>query len=110
MPLKSQTRVVSRTVADRAVARLAAGQWGIVTYAELLGCGLAPKAIEVRLRAWPPPPRLPRGVYAVGHRNIAREGRFLAAVKACGPDAVLSHYAAAALHELLRATRQPSSP
>jgi hypothetical protein len=79
MPLKSQTRVVSRTVAGRAVARPAAGQWGIV-------------------------------IHAVGHRNIAREGRLLAAVKACGPDAVLRHYAAAALHELLRATRQPSSP
>jgi hypothetical protein len=32
----------------------------------------------------------------VGHTNLALEGRFLAAVKACGPGAVLSHYAAAA--------------
>src|ERR671919_352360 len=38
-----------------------------------------------------------RGVYAVGHANLPREGRFLAAVKACGPSAVLSHFSAAAL-------------
>jgi hypothetical protein len=37
-----------------------------------------------------------RGVYAVGHANPPLEGRFLAAVKACGPRAVLSHYSAAA--------------
>ena len=38
-----------------------------------------------------------RGVYAVGHPNLPLEGRLLAAVKACGPAAVLSHYSAAAL-------------
>ena len=41
--------------------------------------------------------RLYRGVYAVGHANPSLEGRFLAAVKACGPGAVLSHYSAATL-------------
>jgi predicted transcriptional regulator of viral defense system len=41
--------------------------------------------------------RLYRGVYAVGHTNLALEGRFIAAVKACGEGAVLSHYSAAAL-------------
>jgi very-short-patch-repair endonuclease len=43
-----------------------------------------------------------RGVYAVGHANITQEGRFLAAVKACGPTAVLSHFSAAALYGLVR--------
>jgi hypothetical protein len=38
---------------------------------------------------------------AVGHHNISLEGRFLAAVTACGPGAVLSHHAAAALHCLV---------
>jgi hypothetical protein len=37
-----------------------------------------------------------RGVYAVGHASLGREGRRLAAVLACGPDAVLSHRTAAA--------------
>jgi hypothetical protein len=43
-----------------------------------------------------------RGVYAVGHTNLSLHGHFLAAVKACGPTAVLSHFAAAALYELIR--------
>ena len=42
-----------------------------------------------------------RGVYAVGHREITIEARWLAAVKACGKEAVLSHYAAAALWGLV---------
>ena len=33
----------------------------------------------------------------MGHPSIPLEGRFLAAVKACGPTAVLSHHSAAAL-------------
>ena len=40
---------------------------------------------------------LHRGVYAVGHANPPLEGRWLAAVKACGPGARLSHFSAAAL-------------
>ena len=38
-----------------------------------------------------------RGVYAVGHRSLKREGRWMAAVLAVGPGAVLSHRSAAAL-------------
>ncbi len=41
--------------------------------------------------------RVYRGVYAVGHPNLSLEGRFLAAVLACGPGAALSHYCAAVL-------------
>lgn len=41
--------------------------------------------------------RLYRGVFAVGHRRLSREGRWLAAVLACGPSAVLSYRNAAAL-------------
>ena len=38
-----------------------------------------------------------RGVYAVGRPELTREGRFNAAVLACGPGAALSHSSAAAL-------------
>ena len=38
-----------------------------------------------------------RGVYAVGHTVLTRNGAYLAAVLACGPQAVLSHRSAAAL-------------
>lgn len=41
---------------------------------------------------------LHRGVYAVGHRQLRIEGRWLAAVLAAGPGALLSHRDAAALH------------
>lgn len=39
-------------------------------------------------------------MYAVGHDQLRLEGRWLAAVFACGPGAVLSHLDAAALWEL----------
>ena len=41
-----------------------------------------------------------RGVYAVGHRRLTTWGRFMAAVLACGPGAVLSHRSAARLWNL----------
>ena len=44
--------------------------------------------------------RLYRGVYAVGHTIVNRDGRRLAAVMACGEGAVLSHRSAAALWEI----------
>ena len=51
--------------------------------------------------------RLHRGVYAVGHSGIGREGRWMAAVLACGEGAVLSHRDAAALWDLLPAADGP---
>jgi very-short-patch-repair endonuclease len=45
--------------------------------------------------------RIHRGVYAVGHTGLSAEGRWMAAVLACGPGAVLSHRAAGALWQLL---------
>jgi very-short-patch-repair endonuclease len=39
-------------------------------------------------------------VYAVGHRRLTRHGHWLAAVLAYGPDALLSHLSALALHGL----------
>jgi len=41
---------------------------------------------------------LHRGIYALGHRRLRIEWRWLAAVLAAGPGAVLSHRDAAALH------------
>ncbi len=48
-----------------------------------------------------------RGVYAVGHPRLTLHGRWMAAVLACGADAVLSHHQAAALHGLRRAPWSP---
>jgi hypothetical protein len=43
------------------------------------------------------------GVYAVGRRSLSRKGRWMAAVLACGPGALLSHRCAGALHGIHRA-------
>jgi putative AbiEi antitoxin of type IV toxin-antitoxin system/uncharacterized protein DUF559 len=83
------------------VARLAAEQWGVLSLDDLRSCGLSRDAVESRVRNGHLHP-LYRGVYAVGHPNVPLEGRFLAAVKACGPNAVLSHFSAAALYQLVR--------
>jgi very-short-patch-repair endonuclease/predicted transcriptional regulator of viral defense system len=81
---------------DVRVAALAAEACGVLSIAELRACGLNDKAVQVRVRNGRLH-QLHRGVYAVGHLNLPLEGRLLAAVKACGPGAVLSHYSAAAL-------------
>lgn len=47
-----------------------------------------------------------RGVYAVGHRRLSGRGHVMAAVLACGPDAVASHRTAADLW-LIRRTATP---
>jgi very-short-patch-repair endonuclease len=46
--------------------------------------------------------RIHQGVYAVGHDGLTLDGRFMAAVLAGGPRAVLSHWAANALAGLIR--------
>ena len=85
---------------DRAIARLAERQHGTVARAQLLAIGISAGAIRVRVRAGRLIP-LHRGVYAVGHKALSRDGRRMAAVLAAGPGAVLSHRSAAELHRLL---------
>ena len=83
-----------------AVAQLASGQWGVVSRAQLREMGASRGAVEHwlavgRLHA------VHRGVYAVGHRVLRVEGRWMAAVLAGGPGAALSHRSAAACWDLL---------
>lgn len=82
---------------------------------QLLEAGVPPSTIGDRVRSGRLI-RLHRGVYAVGHAPLRREGRWLAAVLAAGPGTVLSHRDAAGLHDLRPAnhrqidvttTRQP---
>ena len=68
--------------------------WGVISAAELRECGLSRDAIWKRVRSGRLHP-VHRGVYAVGHAQLTPEGRFLAAVKACGPKSALSHFSAA---------------
>lgn len=84
---------------DRLIAALAATQFGIVTAEQLAAIGIDRNALAYRVRVGRLH-RLHRGVYAVGHPHVSAEGRWLAAVLACGPGAVLSHRAAAAHWDL----------
>jgi hypothetical protein len=77
-----------------------------VTHGELRECGLSAKAIRTRVARGVLHP-LYLAVFAWGRHNISLEGRFLAAVKACGPLAVLSHYSAAVLHALVKWDGRP---
>jgi hypothetical protein len=85
---------------DVLVARLAAARLGVLSLAELRACGLSSDAVSVRVRNGHLH-RVHRAVYAVGHANLTLEGRFLAAVKACGEPATLSHASAGALWGLM---------
>jgi hypothetical protein len=92
---------------DRRVAEVAAGEWGVLSTHELLACGHTHDSISTRHRAGTLY-CLYRAVWAVGHPNPPWQGRLLAAVKACGPTALLSHYSAAALWGFVeRDTRKP---
>lgn len=81
---------------DAEVARLAEGQHGVVARRQLSALGLGREAIGRRVRSGRLH-RLHSGVYAVGHRVLSPHARWMAAVLACGPGAVLSHHSAAAL-------------
>ena len=76
--------------------RLISRQHGVVARAQLLMLGLSEDAIEHRL-AVGRLLRVRRGVYAVGRPDLSTEGRWMAAVLACGEGAVLSHTSAGAL-------------
>lgn len=81
---------------DGAIARLAERQYGVVSRRQLLDLGLSRHAIAHRIEAGRLY-RLHSGVYAVGHRSVPKEGRWMAGVLAGGEGAVLSHRSAAAL-------------
>lgn len=71
-------------------------QHGVIARSQLLGIGLSPRAIEHRVARGRLHP-LWRGVYAVGRPAVSQKGRWMAAVLACGPEALLSHRTAATL-------------
>jgi predicted transcriptional regulator of viral defense system/very-short-patch-repair endonuclease len=90
--------------AAAALAALAARQHGVVSVEQLRSLGFCKHAVRravERNRLL----RVGRGVYAVGYLRSALDSRRMAAVLACGPGALLSHQAGAALQRLL-----PSSP
>ncbi len=80
---------------DRALAEIAGRQHGIVARSQLQR-----ELSEITIDRWVRNGRLHRihpGVYALGHDAITPRGRWMAAVLASGPGAVLSHRSATAL-------------
>jgi very-short-patch-repair endonuclease len=84
-----------------ALAALASRQHGVVSRAQLIELGFSRQAILRRLET-DRLRRLHAGVYAVGHWALTPASRDLAAVLACGPQALLSHRAAGRRLGLLR--------
>ena len=97
----------ARSSVDRAIAKLAAGRHGVFTSADLRAAGVGPTAISDRVHVGVLH-RLHQGVYSTAPPHLLNvEAHWLAAVRACGPAAVLSHTAAAALWDLWS---MPSGP
>jgi very-short-patch-repair endonuclease len=80
---------------------MASSSHGVVTQGEMLAAGLTPSQIRSRLKKGSLI-RVHRGVYRVGHCAPIVEARYLAAVLACGPSAVLAGLAAAHLQGLVK--------
>jgi very-short-patch-repair endonuclease len=74
----------------------AAKQHGVLSRRQLIELGFDDRAIEHRLNIGRLH-RITRGVYAVGRPELTRRGRWMAAILACGPEAVLSYRSAAEL-------------
>jgi hypothetical protein len=91
---------------ETVLAELAGRSHGVVTRAQLFAAGITPEEIRWRLRKGALL-REHRGVYRVGHRARSVEATFLAAVWACGDDAVLSGRAAAYLWGILKGPAPP---
>jgi predicted transcriptional regulator of viral defense system len=72
-----------------------------VTHRQLGVIGIRGSAITRRVAAGRLVRRY-RGVYSVGHVQNTPEARWIAAVMACGPGAVLSHLDAAALWKIYK--------
>ena len=85
----------------RAVLALAAEQHGVVTRAQLSELGIPAHGVTHRISRGRLHPVF-RGVYAVGRPDLDRDGRWKAALLACGRGAVLSHSSAGAFWGICR--------
>jgi very-short-patch-repair endonuclease len=85
---------------DSVVAEIASRQHGVVSASQLRIAGVSKDSVWKAVAAGRLH-RIYRGVYAVGHRGLGNEGKWMAAVLAGGRGAVLSHCSAAELWQLL---------
>lgn len=85
---------------DQEMERMARRQHGVIARRQLRALGMGEGAISLRLERGHLH-ELHRGTYVVGVRRISRRGRWMAAVLASGPTAVLSHRSAARFWRVL---------
>src|SRR3954454_4862897 len=86
------------------LAALAGKQHGVVATWQLAAMGFRRGWIQHALRNG----RLHQvyiGVYVVGHAAVGPRGCMLAAVLACGPAALASHYSAGLVYRMLESAR-----
>jgi very-short-patch-repair endonuclease len=87
------------------VQALAGRQHGIVKRKQVREAGLSREGVRRRVKAgWLVP--LHDGVYAVGHMALTVKSHLVAAVYACGEDALASHRAAGKLWGILRGSQR----
>jgi hypothetical protein len=89
-----------RATPDLLIARIAARQHGVISIAQIQAAGLDKHQVLHRVRT-ARLHRIHRGVFAVGHAHLSKEGEWMAATLAGGDTAVLSHKSAASLWALL---------
>jgi very-short-patch-repair endonuclease len=99
-------RVESANHRDQVVGGFADRQHGVVSREQLLAAGVGRGAIVRAVEAGRLRPVF-RGVYAVGHVALRREGCWMAALLACGESAALSHRTAATVWGLLTGPALP---
>ncbi len=80
---------------------LVRSQYGLITHEQLLELGYSTKAIKHRIAIGRLHP-VYVGVYVVGRPALTQEGRLMAAVLACGPAALISHWSAAVHYGIWR--------
>lgn len=81
------------------IRALAEAQHGVVSTRQILALGIGEDVVRSRQEGGLLVP-LYQGVFALGHKRLGREGRWMGAVLACGPGAVLSHFSAGHLWDL----------
>src|SRR4051812_28302134 len=95
---------MARTTHQRTAWTVSAAQHDVITRAQLIALGYSRQAIQHRVDRGRLH-RIHRGVYAVGRKQLTKEGEWMAAVLACGETAALSHGSAAAHWQI--AKRRP---
>lgn len=102
--IATEIAIGERRFTWRALVEIAKRQHDVLSLEQLVDLGLSPSGVRDLVAAGKLR-RIHRGVYAVSAAPLTRAGRWMAAVLACGPGALLSHQSNA-MHFGLRATNR----